>query len=423
MGGAEMPMHTRKDLFGEGLATETLCSEAGGQEIEIGAGQLGIVAEIEAAIMDQVGSGEIVDPGNILSEKGLPLDVAGDHGPHFHTGFGETLDGGLSELRGAAENRKGKTGQALDVPSVKRQVNGIPTEHISEEMVVLFPEPDSFREILKLPTSEKAGDFGGPKVESEIVEGILGLELVGNVKAGTPFGLLLRGQIAIPAVGTHDAQHLAQVKIVGDGHAAFDGRHVVGHEKRGTGCQTKIAAQSATKAGSQRFAIVFEQQNSALSAKVGQGWKIAGKAQDVGDEESLQIDFIKSLGHMFDHCIHGDRGNIKGNRGQAMLNDRHDICGPSQGGEPDAIAGLETAEIFQRHQNGEIGAAAAVKENRIPALVPIRELTLELETFPIHAQSRSGSDEFHQSLAGLFLVCKGALHERDHFTDPPFALI
>ena len=83
MGGAEMPMHTRKDLFGEGLATETLCSEAGGQEIEIGAGQLGIVAEIEAAIMDQVGSGEIVDPGNILSEKGLPLDVAGDHGPHF----------------------------------------------------------------------------------------------------------------------------------------------------------------------------------------------------------------------------------------------------------------------------------------------------------------------------------------------------
>lgn len=194
--------------------------------------------------MQEIGTGKSIAFLYVFSVEGLALYVARDHRPDLYARTRETRKVLFPQFRRLADNRESEGGKRSDM--VVPQDNQIIIFHheLFQPQVILFPALDILLQKLHLVLPQESGDFRRAHIETEVVESIFGLEFRADIEFFPPFMLLLGGEVPVPAVGAHDAQHFGEILIVGTNHSALNGGHVVCHKKGKTCPQAKIAGFS-----------------------------------------------------------------------------------------------------------------------------------------------------------------------------------
>src|SRR6266700_1032798 len=397
-----------------------LTREAIRDRLQVGFGQFRVVAAIEAASVDEVGAGQLENSLGVLDIERLALDVAGDHGPHLDPGIGKAGKVFIAHRNVPAQYREGETGQQTDVIVLQRYELGVALRRRFEAQMVPLSLLESLGHVLQLMQPDEPGDLGGPQVVAEVVENVFRLEFAADAEPLAPFLLLRRREVAVPAVGSDDAEHLGEVFVVGARDPSLDRGHVMGDVEREARAHAEIAGSPGGKLGAEGFAVILDQQDRALPAEVADSIQIAGKAERVGDEQRLNADRPGAFLEIVRHHVQRLRVAIDGDRLHAELDDRHGVRGPGQAREAHCVAVLQAREVLERLEHGEIGASAAVEEDGVLPPLQSGERLLELAALGVHTEPGGRNDEFGERLLCLGLAQERALHQRNHEYAPFF---
>ena len=192
---------------------------------------------------------------------------------------------------------------------------------------VLFQEPHLLR-------PEEPGDLRRAEVEPEIVERVLRLQFVRDVEPLSPFQLLHRGKIPVPAVRPDDPEHVGEFVVVRCDHPPLDRRHVVGDEKGERGGQAEIPRLSGGQLRPEGLAIVLEQHDPRFGAKRTDRVEVPGEPEGVREEQRLDLRGPDPLRERAGGHVQRGRFAVDRNGCHPHLQDRHDVRRPGEGGEP-----------------------------------------------------------------------------------------
>ncbi len=369
--------------------------------IEHFAGEAGVGADEERLVHDFVGTGQVADDteglraillqlhqdrlaDQIAPEEHPAVDLRSVEVPRkfeFFEGSGRFDPEHKSKPGADRAVAGGVPGEAFRSPASgmggEHEIKELleVTESISEVFPVVDPGLDEGGEFLELGAADGGLDVQGLQVVAKVGVNEFVVITLGEVAElpVEPFGTGVVDAAGTPAVATPIAEAVDdgfKFEAVDDVDGApFAESEMVRRVERLGGEVSESPGVSAVVSAAEGIAVVFDEPEVVFFAKLGDGSKVEGVSQSVGEDDGLGFPGDEGVLELIDSSVEGDGIVVDEDGDKAVLDDGSDGRREASGDGDDFIADVDAAFAeFRAGESGDgekIGGRSGVAEDAL----------------------------------------------------------